>query len=227
MFMVPFGGQAHPLFKWHGGSETQLVSGAPDIINAIIGEKSHTAAGEGRIFAFDAGYKGKNVGGQIGQPEGDVALWQRPAQCMGDGFGQFAKRDGVVSGDVVAVADGLRAFSTQQEGGGHVVDVDGMNQRPAATNQTGAPLFNGGEEAEQVKVAGAIHQSRARHADGQAIFLPGLQGEQFSFQLALYVGIGGRVRGILSGGRFARHAVNARCAAMHDTLQRTLALTRI
>src|SRR5579859_726305 len=134
MFLVPFGGAAHPLFELHGGSETEFVSGAPNIINAIIGEKSHSAAGEGRIFAFHARYQREYVGGQVCQPEWDVTFGQRSAQRMRDSFRQFAKRDGVVSGDVVAVADGFRAFGAQQEGGGHVVDVDRMDQCLAAVD---------------------------------------------------------------------------------------------
>ena len=119
---------------------------------------------------------------------------------------------------------GLRAFGTEQEGGGHVVDVDGVNQRFAAIDQAGASLFNGNEEAEQVQIAGAIDQSRTRYADGQAVFFPGIEREQLAFQLAFFVGIGGREGGILGGGRFACYTVNAGRAAMHDTLQRTLAL---
>src|SRR5438270_554195 len=79
----------------------------------------------------------ENIGGQVCQPERDVTFGQLPVKRMRDGGGKFAERDGLVSGDVVAMTDGLRAFSAQQESGGHVVDIDGMDQRPATVDQAG------------------------------------------------------------------------------------------
>src|ERR1700730_15278452 len=101
MFIVPLSRALHPFFKRHSWREAQITSGSPNIINAAMGEEFHTAACEWRIFALHARHKRENIGGKVCQPQGDIALRRRFAQRTRNSSSQFAKRDGMVSGNVV------------------------------------------------------------------------------------------------------------------------------
>src|SRR5438552_229035 len=102
---VPLGRVLHTCIQVYLWFEAEFRLGTPNIINAATCKKSHTAACQWCAFTLEAGYNGKNIRCEIGKPERNIALRKLFAQSVGNGCGQFANGDGMLTRNIVAAAN--------------------------------------------------------------------------------------------------------------------------
>ena len=76
-------------------------------------QKLDAAAREWSTLTLHAWYEGKEIRGEIGEPERHAACRQLSAQCMRDGARQLANGHGTLSRNVIAVTSCLGALGTE------------------------------------------------------------------------------------------------------------------